>query len=116
MRYHYGQIIRMYRQRRAMSQSELAESWPKADGTQGANTRYVQDIEYGKKQISDPHTLRQLASLLDIPLWSFGLSEYDPFHPTTLPDLKMPDERENTTKDVLRERQLKDNSQHIPSI
>src|SRR5690242_5604690 len=98
MRYHYGQVIRMYRLQRGMPQSELAEHWPKADGTKGVNTRYVQDIEYGNKQISDPTILRKLASLLDIPLWSFGLSEYDPFHPTSQPESKKVPEEDGTKK------------------
>ncbi|HEY0753307.1 MAG TPA: helix-turn-helix transcriptional regulator [Ktedonobacteraceae bacterium] len=80
MRYHHGQIIRMYRQQRGISQTELADHWPRADGMEGVNTRYVQDIEYGKKQIADPGTLRKLAAVLSIPLWRFGLSEYDPFY------------------------------------
>lgn len=86
MRYYHGQVIRMYRRQRNMSQSELAERWPRADGAEGVNTRYVQDVEYGKKLISDPATLRKLATMLNIPLWSFGLSEYDPFQPTLQPD------------------------------
>ncbi|MBX5451491.1 MAG: hypothetical protein IRZ24_15635, partial [Thermogemmatispora sp.] len=41
----------------------------------------VQAIEYGKKRIADPSTLRRLCELLEIPPWEFGLSSYDPFHP-----------------------------------
>ena len=82
MGYHYGQIIRVYRQQRGLSQSELAEIWPRADGEKGVNTRYVQEVEYGRKRIVDATILRSLAALLDIPLWQFGLSEYDPFRPT----------------------------------
>jgi transcriptional regulator with XRE-family HTH domain len=115
MRFHYGQIIRMYRQQRGMSQSELAARWPKADGTEGVNTRYVQDIEYGKKQIGDPATLRKLAALLAIPLWSLGLSEYDPFQPTTLPDLPMPVEEAGATAYAQSGPGLNEYSPHIPS-
>ncbi|EFH83021.1 hypothetical protein Krac_3932 [Ktedonobacter racemifer DSM 44963] len=46
--------------------------------------RYVQDIEYGEKRIANPDTLRNLSALLNIPLWHFGLSEYDPFYPDAL--------------------------------
>ncbi len=85
MAYHYGQVIREHRELRCMTQARLASLWPKADGGEGVNTRYVQDIEYGRKQIRDQGTLRKLASILDIPFWKFGLSEYDPFHPQALP-------------------------------
>ncbi len=114
MNYHYGQIIRMYRQQRGIAQSELAKLWPKADGTKGVNIRYLQDIEYGKKQISDPAVLRKLATLLDIPLWSFGLSEYDPFCPAAWPNLKIFDELASTTTNPYRE-PAKDYAQRIPT-
>ncbi|MBV9020501.1 MAG: helix-turn-helix transcriptional regulator [Ktedonobacteraceae bacterium] len=85
-KYHHGITIKEYRELRRMTQAQLAEVWPKSGGNeQGVNTRYVQDIEYGHKHIEDPHVLRKLAAILDIPLWKFGLSEYDPFHPTVLP-------------------------------
>lgn len=83
MSYHYGQIIRRYRLQHGLSQAELAERWPKADGTAGVSTLYVQDIEDGYKHITHPATLHHLATILDIPLWEFGLAEYDPFHATT---------------------------------
>lgn len=83
--YHHGQVIKEYRELRKMSQAQLAEKWPKSDGEEGVNIRYVQDVEYGKKRIADPTILRKLSELLDIPLWKFGLSEYDPFNPTSLP-------------------------------
>jgi tetratricopeptide (TPR) repeat protein len=63
----------------------LAEKWPKVDGSEGVNITYVQDIEAGRKRIADQETLRQLAGLLDIPLWEFGYSEYNPFAPDNLP-------------------------------
>jgi len=47
----------------------------------GVSWHYVQDVEYGKKFIESSSTLRKLAAILDIPLWKFGLSEYDPFDP-----------------------------------
>ena len=85
-KYHHGRTIKEYRELRSMTQAQLAEVWPKSGGTeQGVNTRYVQDVEYGHKHIEDPHVLRKLAAILDIPLWKFGLSEYDPFNPHALP-------------------------------
>lgn len=116
MRYHYGQVIRMYRLQRGMSQSELAEHWPKADGTEGVNTRYVQDIEYGNKQISDPTILRKLASRLDIPLWSFGLSEYDPFHTISQPESKKLPGEDRAEKNPLVEQRIEEHAPHIPSV
>jgi tetratricopeptide (TPR) repeat protein len=79
--YHHGIPIREYRQKRGMTQLELAERWP----TGPVNLRYVQYIEKGAKQIVDQYLLRQLSDLLDIPLWRFGLSAYNPFAPETLP-------------------------------
>lgn len=79
--YHHGITIREYRQKHGMTQLELAEQWP----TGPVNLRYVQYIEKGDKQIADPNILRQLSDLLDIPLWRFGLSPYNPFHPESLP-------------------------------
>jgi tetratricopeptide (TPR) repeat protein len=79
--YHHGITIREYRQKRGMTQLELAEQWP----TGPVNLRYIQYLEKGDKQIVDQHLLRQLSDLLDIPLWRFGLSPYNPFHPESLP-------------------------------
>lgn len=53
------------------------------------NPQYVQRVEAGKKRITDQETLRCLGALLDIPLWHFGLSEYDPFNPHNLPGAGM---------------------------
>jgi len=61
-----------------MTLSQLASKWPSQEGN-GVNVRYVQDVEAGNKQVTKVETLRKLASLLDIPLWKLGLSEYDPF-------------------------------------
>lgn len=83
-RYHYGQTIKKYRELRGWTQAKLAERWPGKQ--EGANTRYIQDIEYGAKRIGDPETLRALSILLTIPLWEFGLSEYNPFNPMIFPD------------------------------
>ena len=79
--YHHGIAIKEYRQKRSMSQQSLAEHWP----GKPVNLRYVQYIEAGEKQIADQSILRQLGELLDIPLWRFGLSEYNPFSPESLP-------------------------------
>jgi transcriptional regulator with XRE-family HTH domain len=84
-KYHHGTTIKEFRILRGVTQEELAERWPKSNGGVGVLPRYIQDVEYGKKHIDDPSTLRQLAAILHIPLWRFGLSEYDPFHPLSLP-------------------------------
>jgi len=83
--YHYGQTIKEYRVRCGMTQARLAELWPRRYGEEGTSVRYIHDIEHGVKKIADPAKLRRLAELLSIPLWKFGLSEYDPFNPTILP-------------------------------
>lgn len=51
----------------------------------GVDWHYVQLVEYGKKKITNVSTLRKLSDLLNIPLWEFGLSEYDPFAHQNLP-------------------------------
>ena len=79
--YHYGQTIKEYRKKRGMSQAELAAYWP----DHPVNIRYVQLVEKGERKIVDLDTLRQLSHLLNIPLWQFGLSEYNPFHPHNVP-------------------------------
>lgn len=79
--YHHGKVIKEYRSKRGMSQAELAEYWPSGP----VNIRYIQHVESGTKKIADQNTLRQLGQLLNIPLWQFGLSEYNPFNPQQLP-------------------------------
>jgi transcriptional regulator with XRE-family HTH domain len=79
--YHHGITIKEYRQKHGMSQQALAERWP----GKPVNLRYVQYVEAGEKQIADQHVLRQLSEILDIPLWRFGLSEYNPYSPESLP-------------------------------
>jgi tetratricopeptide (TPR) repeat protein len=104
--YHHGRTIRDYRELRRMTQAQLAEVWPKSGGTeQGVNTRYVQDVEYCHKHIEDAQVLRKLAHILDIPLWKFGLSEYDPFHPCVLPGRgrSMYDETLDTVESLIRQ-------------
>ncbi len=83
--YHHGQTIKEHRKLKGWTQVQLAANWPRLDGEAGVNVRYVQDVEYGDKRINDPELLRKLSEMLAIPLWKFGLSEYDPFHPTSLP-------------------------------
>lgn len=83
--YHHGQTIKEHRKLKKWTQARLAAAWPRVDGDSGVNVRYVQDVEYGDKRINDPEILRKLSEILDIPLWKFGLSEYDPFHPSALP-------------------------------
>lgn len=79
--HHHGETIRAFRIERGLTQAQLAERWPGG----AVNPQYVQRVETGKKRIADQQTLRRLGALLDIPLWRFGLSEYDPFHPHNLP-------------------------------
>ncbi len=83
--YHHGQTIKEYRKLKKWTQARLAAMWPKIDGDAGVNVRYVQDVEYGDKRIHDMELLRNLSEILDIPLWKFGISEYDPFNPVSLP-------------------------------
>jgi transcriptional regulator with XRE-family HTH domain len=79
--HHHGSVIREARQAAHLTQEQLAEVWPKADGGIGVSWRYVQSVECGKRRIESAYTLRELAKLLAIPLWKFGLSDYDPFDP-----------------------------------
>ena len=83
--HHHGKIIKEYREKRGMTQAELAEKWPGAKGNVGASVNYVQLVEAGKKHITEQYTLRKLCDFLEIPHWKFGLSEYDPFNPHILP-------------------------------
>jgi tetratricopeptide (TPR) repeat protein len=61
-----------------MTLEQLAAKWPSKEI--GVNVRYVIEVEAGRKRITDIETLRKLASILHIPLWKLGLSEYDPFN------------------------------------
>jgi len=83
--HHHGRTIKKYRDRKGMTQQELAEKWPRSGGGVGVDWHYVQVVEYGKKKVTDPYTLRELCAILDCPEWEFGLSEYDPFQPSALP-------------------------------
>ena len=82
VKYHHGIVIKAFREAANMTQPKLAQLWPKEGGV---SVRYVQDVESGVKHITDQATLRKLGEILDIPLWQFGLSEFDPFNPVLLP-------------------------------
>jgi len=86
--YHYGMTIREYREQVKMTQQQLADRWPKSErfgGGEGVKSKYVQDIEHGRKRIDDPQTLRKVCDILHIPYWKVDYSEYDPFTQTVLP-------------------------------
>ncbi|GHO65908.1 hypothetical protein KSC_048000 [Ktedonobacter sp. SOSP1-52] len=83
--YHYGLTIKKYREMRNISQQELAEKWPRSDGGLGVSWQYVQLVEYGKRKITDVYVLRKLCDLLEVPLFEFGLSDYDPFNTSLVP-------------------------------
>ena len=83
--YHPGKVIRKYRELKGWSQQKLAEHWPKTDGEVGVTWHYVQKVEYSKRNIVDQSVLRKISHLLDIPLWEFGFSEYDPWNPHSIP-------------------------------
>ena len=82
-----------------------AQNWLRSDKERGVNTRYIQDIEYGTKHIDNPDVLRDLSMLLDIPLWEFGLSEYNPFDLSQLPGRgkSMYDETLNVTEALIKQ-------------
>lgn len=106
--YHYGLTIREYREKANMTQAQLAERWPKSErfgGGEGVNWKYVQDIEHGRKRIDSNQTLRKVCSILSIPYYKVGLSEYDPFTQTILPGhgTSMYDETLDTVDDLVRQ-------------
>jgi tetratricopeptide (TPR) repeat protein len=87
-RHHHGISIRKAREKLGMTQAQLAGVWPKNDGGVGVSVGYVQLVEAGKKNIDSDYTLRGLSDILHIEHWRFGLSEYDPHNPNTLPKNK----------------------------
>lgn len=103
--YHYGLTIKKYRELCGWTQAKLAQNWLRSDRERGVNTRYIQDIEYGTKHSDDPDVLRDLSVLLDIPLWEFGLSEYNPFDLSQLPGRgkSMYDETLNVTEALIKQ-------------
>ena len=80
-RHHHGITVREGREKRGMTQAQLAEVWPKDDGRVGVSTGFVQLVEAGKKIIDSDHTKRGLCDILHIEHWRFGLSDYDPQNP-----------------------------------
>jgi transcriptional regulator with XRE-family HTH domain len=81
-KYHHGIPIREARKKLGMTQTQLAEVWPKADGDVSVSVGYVQLVETGKKLIESNQTLRRLCDILHIEYWRFGLSDFDPFNPS----------------------------------
>nr|BBH86794.1 hypothetical protein KTC_15450 [Thermosporothrix sp. COM3] len=75
--YHHGLVIKEYRERLGKTQEWLASQWY-ADGS-GVSVRYVKAVEAGQKLITDQQQLRHLSEVLAVPLWKFGLSEFNPF-------------------------------------
>lgn len=67
------------------------------------NVRYAQDVEAGVNHITDQTTLCKLGEILDIPLWKFGLSEYDPFNPTS----HIPASSRETLRAACRQRRVR---------
>ena len=104
MKYHYGITIREGRELATMTQSQLAEKWPQADGGIGVSVNYVSEVERGIKRITDPHTLRCLCDILHLPYWKMGLSDYDPFNPDAfiVKGTFMYDETLNTAESLIK--------------
>jgi transcriptional regulator with XRE-family HTH domain len=84
-KYHHGIPIREAREKLGMTQAQLAEVWPKADGNVGVSVGYVQLVETGKRVIESHLTLRRLCDILQIEYWRLGLSDFDPFNPLYTP-------------------------------
>ena len=84
-KYHHGIPIKEAREKLGMTQAQLAEVWPKADGDVGVSVGYVQLVETGKRVIESHQTLRRLCDILQIEYWRLGLSDFDPFNPSYTP-------------------------------
>ncbi len=104
MRYHYGITIREGREANNMTQAQLAEKWPQAEGKTGVSVNYVSEVERGIKHITDPQTLRHLCDILHLPYWKVGFSDYDPFNPSafTVRGAFMYDETLNTAESLIK--------------
>jgi tetratricopeptide (TPR) repeat protein len=104
MRYHYGITIREGREAANMTQAQLAEQWPQANGGTGVSVNYVSEVERGLKHITDPHTLRRLCDILHLPYWKMGFSDYDPFNPGAfiVKGTFMYDETLNTAESLIK--------------
>lgn len=100
--YHYGITIREYRELAGLTQSELAALWPKKLGDKGVSPDYIYLVESGKKHITDLGTLRRICSILKMPYWKVGLSEFDPFGTTEVRDTSMYDETLNTAESLIK--------------
>jgi tetratricopeptide (TPR) repeat protein len=87
-KYHQGWIVREGREKQGMTQAQLAEVWPRDDGGIGVSVGFVQLVEAGKRTIVSDRTKRGLCDILQIEHWRFGLSEYNPSDPDTLPNQK----------------------------
>ncbi len=104
MRYHYGLTIREGREATNMTQAQLAEKWPQADGKTGVSVNYVSEVERGIKHITDPQTLRRLCDILHLPYWKMGFFDYDPFNPSAfiVRGTFMYDETLNTAESLIK--------------
>jgi transcriptional regulator with XRE-family HTH domain len=104
MRYHHGITIREGREAAGMTQAQLAEKWPQAEGGTGVSVNYVSEIERGIKHITDPQTLRRLCDILHLPYWKMGFSDYDPFSPGVfiVKGTFMYDETLNTAESLIK--------------
>ena len=102
--YHYGITIREGREAAHMTQAQLAEKWPQADGRTGVSANYVSEVERGIKHITDPQTLRKLCDILHLPYWKMGFSDYDPFNPGAflVKGTFMYDETLNTAESLIK--------------
>ncbi len=83
--HHSGIVVREGREKRGMTQAQLAAVWPKDDGGVGVSVGFVQLIEAGKKTIDSDRTKRGLCDILHIEPWRFGLADFDPFNPSWVP-------------------------------
>jgi tetratricopeptide (TPR) repeat protein len=104
MEYHYGLSICEAREAANMTQAQLAERWPRADGGIGVSVNYVSEVERGLKHITDPQTIRHLCNILHIPYWKVGFSDYDPFNPNAfiVKGTLMYDETLNTAESLIK--------------
>jgi len=104
MTYHHGITIREGREAASMTQAQLAEKWPQADGGTGVSVNYVSEVERGIKHVTDSQTLRRLCDILQLPYWKMGFSDYDPFNPNAfiMKGTFMHDETLNTAESLIK--------------
>ena len=84
-KHHHGIVVRQGREKRGMTQAQLAAVWPKDDGGVGVSVGFVQLVEIGKKTIDSDRTKRGLCDILQLEPWRFGLADFDPFNPSWVP-------------------------------